>query len=386
MKPRGWRPFLLTQTAVFYLLAIASCLGSSRIVDLPASASAEDIQTALDRAPDGGRVRLGPGTFYIRQPIFLRKGGEALQGAGASTVLFLVDNANCPVIVLGAPLARPARPTAHLELSDLVIDGNRERQQAEFWQSAVDGSALMNNGIDVWNATDASISHVVCRRCRSGGLVTAAGTRRLVVSDFTACGNEFDGLACYQTEDSRFTNLFLHDNLGAGISLDLAFNHNRIEHAELDGNDLGVFMRHSRGNTFQNVRIRDSRHHGVFIAQALGNTAAGWQLVPGTECTDNSFAGLDVAHCGGRAVLINDVSCRNNPISDFHFADNATDPGARPLVKLATLPLPATTPNQQAEARVSLSGKEQNSGRKTPAAVLPLVPGSAPAGSGTASL
>ena len=45
--------------------------------------------------------------------------------------------------------------------------------------------------------------------------------------NLTAFDNEFDGLACYQTRDCLFTGLYLHDNPGAGISLDLGFQPER---------------------------------------------------------------------------------------------------------------------------------------------------------------
>ena len=84
------------------------CVAGPMFLDLPATASQQDIQLALDHGSDGCEVRLGQGTFVIRKPIFLRKDNDALCGTGGSTVLYLADGANCPVVVLGAPLARPA--------------------------------------------------------------------------------------------------------------------------------------------------------------------------------------------------------------------------------------------------------------------------------------
>ena len=116
------------------------------------------------------------------------------------------------------------------------------------------------------------VEQVTCARCRSGGLVTTRDVRRLTVRDYTAFENEFDGLACYQTADCLFTGLYLHDNPGAGISLDLAFNHNVISNAVLTANDLGIFMRESCDNQFYNISIRNSRHYGVFMAHAEEQT------------------------------------------------------------------------------------------------------------------
>jgi hypothetical protein len=43
-------------------------------------------------------------------------------------------------------------------------------------------------------------------------MASISGTRRLTVRNYTAFDNQFDGLACYQTEDSHFSHLNLHDN------------------------------------------------------------------------------------------------------------------------------------------------------------------------------
>jgi len=177
------------------------------------------------------------------------------------------------------------------------------------------GIGINNNGVQVCYVSNAVIEHVVCRRCRSGGLVSTGRTRRLTLRDYTAYDNQFDGLACYRTEDSHFSGLNLHDNMAAGISLDLGFDHNTIDGAVLTDNDLGIFMRNSRDNRFEGVRISRSRHDGVFRAQAGEATDFGWWLAPGTQCTGNTFTNLQVTGCGGWAFRVNDSACTNNVIN-----------------------------------------------------------------------
>jgi len=246
-----------------------------------------------------------------------------LRGAGPETVLSLADDASCPVIVLGAPLDKARVSTDGLRLCDLLVDGNRTHQKKEIWRFIPDGSGLDNDGVVVWDVADSTIERVICRHCRSGGLVTTEETRRLTVRDFTAYDNQFDGLACYLTQDSRFSQLKLYDNLAAGISLDMGFDHNIIDGAVLTGNDLGIFMRQSHDNVFAGVTILHSRHDGVFMAQTGVATHAGWRLLPGTECTGNNFNNLRVVKCGGKAFQVNDDSCTNNIINGGQFLDNA---------------------------------------------------------------
>jgi hypothetical protein len=317
-------PSLLPLILIFllFLAPVRLLAADPTILTVPANSSDVAIQSALDQLPDGGEVVLAPGTYQIRQPIILRHDRQTLRGSGNRTLLRLADGANCPVVVLGSPVKSRPQATTGLRLADLAIDGNRKNQRGELWRRARDGSLINNNGIAIWDVTDSTVERVVCCRCRSGGLVMAQ-TRRIVIRDFTAYDNEYDGLACYFTEDSKFSDLCLRDNLAAGISLDLDFNHNEIACATLTGNDLGVFMRDSRNNVFQSVTIDRSHRHGVFMAQTDQPTREGWKLVPGTECTGNVFNGPLITNCGGYGFLINDASCTNNIISDPLFANNA---------------------------------------------------------------
>jgi len=293
------------------------------VVTLPAGVTSVEIQQALDALPEGGgEVVLPPGVFEVCQPIVLQRDHQTLRGSGETTILRLTDGANCPVIIMGEPVNNPRQMVRYLRLSDLLIDGNRRHQQRELWRLRGEGSEIRNNGITVQNVIDSTVEHVVCAHCRSGGLVATLGVRRLTVRDLTAFDNEFDGLACYQTEDCLFTELYLHDNLGAGVSLDLAFNNNVISNAVLTANDLGIFMRASCRNQFYNVSIRNSRHYGVFMAHAERLTVRGWRPVPGTECVHNAFTNLIVSNCGSAAFRVNNTTCTNNVIIGAQFHDD----------------------------------------------------------------
>jgi hypothetical protein len=282
-----------------------------------------EIQQALDLLPDaGGEVVLPAGEYEVSQPIVLRRDHQTLRGSGSQTVLSLADGANCPVIIMGEPVNHPDRIVKHLFVSGLRIDGNRSGQQRELWRLAGEGSDIRNNGITIQSVDDSTVENVTCAHCRSGGLVTTLGVRRLTVQNLEAFDNEFDGLACYLTTDCQFSNLYLHDNPGAGISLDLAFENNIVSHATLVANDLGIFMRSSRKNRFDHVAIVGSHHYGVFMAHAEEETATGWGPAPQTECTDNAFTNLSATNCGGAAFRVNSANCTNNVIVCANFVGN----------------------------------------------------------------
>jgi hypothetical protein len=292
-------------------------------IRLPTGVTGAQIQTALDALPSsGGEVILPPGRFEIRHPIVLRRDHQTLRGSGPTTILALADGANCPVIILGEPIDHPHKTVRFLRVSDLFIDGNRIHQQRELWHLSGEGSQIRNNGITVQGVSDSTIEHLTAARCRSGGLVTTLGVRRLTVRGLDAFDNQFDGLACYHTTDSLFTELFLHDNPGAGISLDLAFNHNVIRHAVLAANDLGIFMRSSRGNQFQDVSIFNSHHYGVFMAHVDQLTKQGLKAAPQTACVQNSFTNLVASNCGDAAFRVNNASCVDNVIVGAQFGNN----------------------------------------------------------------
>jgi hypothetical protein len=259
-------------------------------------------------------VVLPPGTITVLQPIVLKRSHQTLRGAGMATVLLLADGANCPVIIMGEPVNQPSYTVTDVCVDSLFIDGNRYGQQRELWQEQRAGSEIRNNGITIQRVNDSMVENVVTARCRSGGLVTTLKVERLIVRGLEAFDNQFDGLACYATTQSQFINLKLHDNPGAGISLDLNFSGNTISNAVLSANDLGIFMRDSRGNQFLNVSINKSRNHGVFMAQA--------EIPQITACINNTFTNLQATNCGGSAFRVNDATCIDNTITRAKFEEN----------------------------------------------------------------
>lgn len=294
------------------------------VVSVVAPGTSSDIQRALDGLPDeGGEVVLRAGVYTIQTPVVLRRDRQTLRGCGAATILRLADGANCPVVVLGSS-RNDAKPwTAHLRLADLYIDGNRRKQDVELWKITGQGSAIRNNGVTVRGCEDASVERVEAHNCRSGGLVAERHVRRLTVRDFTASDNEFDGLAAYETEESLFTGLYLHDNVnGAGISIDLMYRQNLISDAILARNDLGIFMRETHDSMFQNVLIRDSKKHGIFMARTYEDTLFGLKGKELSECSRNTFIGLQVYGCGGSAIRVNDAACTNNLVNGGRFHNN----------------------------------------------------------------
>jgi hypothetical protein len=71
------------------------------------------------------------------------------------------------------------------------------------------------------------------------------------------------------------------------------------------------------------VTIRQSRNHGVFMAETMVMGISGWRLSANTECTGNLFTDLSVSDSGGNAFFVKDPDCTNNVITNATFSGNA---------------------------------------------------------------
>lgn len=283
--------------------------------------------------PDGGRIILGSGIFPVHTPIVLDRDNVELRGEGPTTILRLTDRAACPVVVIGSIITPIPKTVTRVSVRNLVIDGNRRSQEPECWGGVCDSGGLTfirNNGLTIRGASEIKVEHVVTRNARSGGVVLEKQCREIYIDNLEAYDNHFDGFACYETEDSYFNRLHLHDNQCAGISLDLNFNHNIVKSAHIHHNgSQGIFMRQSCNNDFKKLDVHDNGAQGVFIAQA--DTAAE------TRCISNVFSDLLVINNQGFGFRINDESCTENLVRNSQFKNNTQGNVSEVAEKLVAL-------------------------------------------------
>ncbi|MCI0720062.1 MAG: right-handed parallel beta-helix repeat-containing protein [Acidobacteria bacterium] len=280
------------------------------------SGDCQAIQEMIDSLPDtGGEVFIPAGVYTCTKPIVIDRDNVRLYGQGPDTVLRLADGANAPMLVLGQTEPAPTVTRRDIRVSDLVIDGNRANQPDECWGGDCANNPIRNNGITLRRVSDALIARVTVFRARSGGLVSECGCQRLIIRDFTSSDNQFDGLAGYETENSSFSGLRLHDNQAAGLSFDIRFNNNFFSDVIITGSmKVGIFMRDSRDNTFHDLQIRNSKEHGIFLAQVDEDTT--------TPAAGNTFIRGVISDSRQAGLRVNNESCVNNLVVAFQFSRN----------------------------------------------------------------
>jgi len=287
---------------------------------LTASDGCDGIQNAIDAVPgSGGEVLLGAGTYVCNEPVVIARNYIVLRGTGAATKLRLASGANSPLLIVGDTTASPAVTHHHVTVASMQLEGNSAGQPDECWGGPCDGTnfrPIRNNTLTIRGATDVLVENVVAKDARSGGLVVELGSRRISVRGFESYAHTFDGLAAYLTEDSTFTDLFLHDNGAAGLSFDDNFNRNLISDVVIaDSATNGVFMRYSHDNMLSNMQIRNSNEHGIFIAQIDND--------PSTGATGNTFHGLLIADSAKDGIHVANASNINNIVDAVQFVNNA---------------------------------------------------------------
>lgn len=308
------------KTALLFGLACTwGMAGEARVFHVGPAEGGAGINRAIALCGrEGGEVVLGPGTYGCTAPVVIRTSGVTLRGAGPATKIRLLAKASCPVLIVGDEANAPRREVRRICVADLAIDGNRTQQRGECWNGKCDTgefTAIRSSGLVVRRAKDVLVLRVSADNCRSGGLVTEKHCRRVTVRDFSAGRNEFDGLACYETEDSVFTGLYLHDNRSAGISTDLNFDHNVISDSRLVKNGThGVFMRHSSDNRFQSILVSGSGRDGIFVDQVDSNAR--------TNSSGNRFTAVQVVGSKGAALRVNAASCTGTVLDQCLFVGN----------------------------------------------------------------
>ncbi len=327
--PSRRRKYLWTSAIILLVAALTfyawHALTTRHHLTVSASGGARAINEAIAKLPaDGGEIQLGPGAYLCSEPVIIARSGVTLRGMGHGTLLRLADNANCPVLIIGDIAEFPRWDTTRVTVEGLRIDGNRAKQTSECWNGLCDTgevTVIRSSGVVLRLAVDVRVASVVAGSCRSGGIVTEKNCRRVTLQDIDASDNEFDGLACYETRESTFTNLKLHGNKAAGLSTDIHFDDNLLSNVILTDNAThGIFMRDSSRNSFQGVMITRSGRDAVFLDQVEDK--------PETAAKGNSFIGLHVSDSKGAALKINNASCVGTSLAGYEFSGNTSEVSA----------------------------------------------------------
>lgn len=299
---------------VFISLTVCTLISEASTVK---GKTCEEIQKLINKLPpSGGEVFVPAGNYLCSTPIILDRDNVIVRGEGAATLLRVADKANIPVFVMGQTIRQPTMTRRYLQIKNLMIDGNRTKQTSECMGGPCsDEFPLRNNGITIRRCEDCVVDNVTVYSAISGGLVTELGCERLMIRDYTSYDNEYDGFAGYETENSTFSGINLYNNKGAGISTDIHFDNNKFSDVTITNTQtVGIFMRDSVDNSFTNVHIRNSKQHGIFLAQVdddVTKPAAG-----------NTFNSIVISSSGGYGILISDASCTNNLFVASQYIEN----------------------------------------------------------------
>ncbi len=287
---------------------------------------------------EGGRIviKVDAGIYNCKAPIVIARDNIVFEGAGIDRTVFrLADNVHAPLLVIGDPRSviradgQPATPkiTRQVTVKNMSFDGNKANHDVtkECGEGICEGDAttIRNNSITIRGAEDIKVENVKSFDSISGGLVTEKFCKRLEVRNFESFGNHFDGFAGYQTEESIFFDMYLHNNRGAALSLDIAFNHNQFVGGRfVDNKDVGIFARDLEGNLFKNLSIQNSGNHGVFFASSAEKPED-----RDLKCAKNNiFENVNISNSNGAGIRVNDLCSGNAVKGRSTFQNNSGGP------------------------------------------------------------
>lgn len=210
-------------------------------------------------------VILSPNSYHLQESFSIERSNVSIVGA-PGVKFVLGEYVNMPVIAVGSQKAYLTGEDVieNITIRGVEIDGNRKRQDSE---TMTKKPWIRNNGIDIRAVRELSVSSVISKSNRSGGLVISWKSSDIRVRDSHFADNHFDGVAYYDCIRIYTTSCSMSDNQFAGISLDNAVKKSSFVDCVVEGNGMvGVFARNSDGLKFDNCVVSNSRDWAVFIA------------------------------------------------------------------------------------------------------------------------
>lgn len=293
-----------------------------------------------DSAADQVIVRVAEGRYKLRDTFHIARSNVSLEGEPGA-ILRLANRVQKPVVAVGSQKKFPveADRIGNIRISDLEIDGNKDKQASEFDQ---DQRWIRNNGIDVRMTSNLLVERVSSRNNRSGGFVISWSCRDVLARECVFSGNFFDGVAYYDSERVYTVDCVMRDNRGAGVSLDNNFTDSMFARCRLESNrDVGVFARHASRLVFFDCTVTGSGNWAFFLAhdhegrgvfdidiascQVVGNNG-GIRMgsVEETQSSRNTVSATQLASNDSRGRA--DISTAGSPLA--RFEDSWAAPGA----------------------------------------------------------
>ncbi len=188
------------------------------------------LQAAIDALPpEGGVVRIPPGTFEISEPLVIQKSDVLLQGSGTATHIKNTNTDGQPALVIRHPLGRKVPKKQELwrvMLSNFRITGN---EKSGHGIEAIRINELFIQGVTVsYHGGDGiRLDHCYEDPRINDCLITynkGTGLNLLGCHDIVVCGNQFeenqDAVRCIDGFNLCMTGNCVDDHLGDGVVIE----------------------------------------------------------------------------------------------------------------------------------------------------------------------
>lgn len=293
----------LKATAVGLALALAAVLP-------PASGAFADqhrlqvhqgqsIQAAIDAAPPGSTIEVGPGTYS--ENLVIAKDGITLEGAG-------------PGVTVLTPPAQPTPGCGVLTLRNEVL-------------TAINGICvghLDNHGNILGTVRDVRVAGFTVQGFSGVGIVFD-GTSGGRADHNVAANNDEYGITAFASTHGRFANNTAYGSGDAGIYVGDSPQADFTIEGNTAHDDLwGVLVRDSSKGRVTGNTLDHSCSGLVFLNTGTGTGAQDWVAADNTATQNNNFCpssttglpftltGLGILIAGGRHILLRDNVVRGN--------------------------------------------------------------------------
>jgi len=295
---------MIKQFCLAVFATILPCFGEIVVSVNEGESARAAIQKAIDTLPpSGGSIFLPAGKYKLDGMVHINRSYVSIRGE-QGTILVLKDGVKQPNILIGSDAQKPdpKKKISHVTISNLELDGNKDKQDSEFHPTK---PWLRNNTIDIRGVDDLRIENVDAHHARSGGIVASWDCERIWIRGSAFHHHFFDGIALYTSDGIIVSDFYCYENNSAGVSLDNKLMNVTFTNGHIYKNkDCGVFARDCIAVNFRNILFRDNGDHGAFLAHQVYPKGHPKQdeIVPDSGMIDCVFTSCSFIKNGGYGV------------------------------------------------------------------------------------